>query len=76
MSFAEGWDERHPWMFDSMCVCAEANVLHTWERTAIDAEALGIDAGSRIENSFGTTQRRHLARVGHFAEKFDPRFGW
>jgi hypothetical protein len=74
--FAEGWDDRHPWFLDRAQGCAEPHVLHTWERPELDPEALGLDAGCRVENSFGSVRQRHLARTGSFAGAFDPRIGW
>jgi hypothetical protein len=73
--FGEGWapfgDFRH-----GGSTCRDAHVLHQWTVDQIDPVSLGLDAGNRIENSFGTTNRRHLARTGVYEGKFDPRFNW
>jgi hypothetical protein len=74
--FAEGWDERYPWFADRAQGCTESHVLHTWELADLDPEALGLDAGCRVENSFGSVQQRHVARTGPRAGMFDPPFGW
>jgi len=73
--FAEGWaqfgDFNHPGN-----TCGEPSVFHRWETDALDPEALALDAGARLENSFGTTHRRHIARTGELQGRFDFRFGW
>ena len=73
--FAEGWAEfgdfRH-----SGIACREAHILHRWTIDTIDPPSLALEAGARIENSFGTTHRRHLAARGEYEGQFDPRFGW
>jgi hypothetical protein len=73
--FAEGWaqfgDFRH-----GGNVCREAHVIHRWITEAIDPPSLALNAGARLENSFGTTHRRHLAHRGEYEGQFDPRFGW
>lgn len=73
--FAEGWAEfgdfRH-----SGAVCREGHVLHRWTIDVIDPPSLALDAGARLENSFGTTHQRHLAARGEYEGQFDPRFGW
>src|SRR6266540_2426546 len=42
----------------------------------IDAELVALDLGDRLEQSFGTTHRRHLANRGEYEGRFDPRFNW
>jgi len=73
--FAEGWadfgDFRH-----SGSICREAHVLHRWTRDTINAHLLALDAGARLENSFGTTHQRHLAHRGENEGQFDPPYGW
>lgn len=73
--FADGWAEPHGYG-PRPGTCGESSVLHRWELSDIDPEALAIDAGARLENSFGSTNRRHLARVGEYEGGFDPQFGW
>lgn len=73
--FAEGWAQFGDFRFGGS-VCREAHVLHRWTVGAIDPPSLALDAGARIENSFGTTHRRHLAHRGDFEDQFDPRFAW
>jgi hypothetical protein len=55
--------------------CEEANVLFRWEVPELDPEAIALEAGSRVENAFGTTLRRHLAQRGEYEGRLDPRFG-
>jgi hypothetical protein len=73
--FAEGWaqfgDFRH-----GGSVCREAHVFHRWAIESIHPPSLALDAGARLENSFGTTHRRHLAYRGEYEGEFDPRFVW
>ncbi len=72
---AEGWAECGDFRHDGS-VCRDAHVLHRWAVDAIDPPSLALDAGARVENSFGTTHRRHLAARGEYEGQFDPRFGW
>ena len=73
--FAEGWAQQSP-MGRSGPTCGEPAVLHRWETATVDPGAVALDAGARLENSFGTTHQRHLARSGEFAGNFDPRLTW
>ena len=73
--FAEGWVQFDGFRHDGS-VCREAHVLHRWTIEAIDPASLALDTGARLENSFGTTYRRHLAHRGEYEGQFDPRFGW
>jgi hypothetical protein len=41
---------------------------------AIDAEKYALTLGDHLEQAFGTTNRRHLARTGEYQGRFDPRF--
>jgi hypothetical protein len=70
---AEGWKDAgdlswHP------PTCVEDEVLLRFECDEIEPEALAYDAGERIENTFGSTDRRFLANRGEFEGRFDPRF--
>lgn len=73
--FAEGWAEigQGLWEFRT---CLDDHVLLRWELDEIDAENVAMDAGDRLEQSFGTTHRRHFANRGDFEDRFDPRFGY
>jgi hypothetical protein len=58
-----------------MSLCTEKNVLLRWELDKkFDAKEIAIDLGDRIEQAFGTTHRRHIARNGPYEGEFDPRF--
>jgi hypothetical protein len=73
-SFAEGWAEFGRDYWDPV-TCLDDIVLIRWElETNFDPETLALEAGDRLEQSFGTTQRRHLAGRGPYDGQFDPRF--
>ncbi len=40
----------------------------------LDPEALAMDVGEQLENTFGSTHRRFIANRGDFEARFDPRF--
>jgi hypothetical protein len=72
--FAEGWAEFGRDYWDS-ATCLDDSVLLRWKlETDFDPETLALEAGNRLEQSFGTTQRRHLASRGAYQGLFDPRF--
>lgn len=72
--FAEGWREPGRDLFD-FSTCVEDDVLLRWELDGgFDVEETALDVGDRIEQTFGTTRRRHLAHRGEYDGRFDPRF--
>ena len=73
--FAEGWAQVGDLNHGGQ-TCGEPSILHRWEVDVVVPEAIAFDAGARLENSFGTTHRRHIAHRGDFEGRFDPRFGW
>ena len=73
-AFAEGWRDIGDIVFLDAPTCVEQNVLLRIECDALDPEALAIDIGERIENTFGSTHRRFIANRGEFEARFDPRF--
>lgn len=73
--FAEGWREPGQGLSD-LTASIENHILLRWELTAdFKAEDVAMDVGDRVEQAFGTTSRRHLARRGDYEGQFDPRFG-
>lgn len=73
--FAEGW--REPAGPAEPATCIEDHVLLHWELNAgFVVENVAIDLGDRVEQAFGTTNRRHLAQRGEYEGRFDPRFGF
>lgn len=72
--FAEGWPGVGGIFGRHAPTCIEPNVLLRIEWDAVDPEALAMDVGERLENTFGSTNRRFIARSGDFQGKFDPRF--
>lgn len=75
-SFAEGWREPGQGLSD-IATCIEEHVLLRWEldeRLVVDEVALEL--GDRMEQAFGTTNRRHLAQRGQYEGQFDPQFGF
>jgi hypothetical protein len=72
--FADGWRQPGQGLYE-MSLCTEKNVLLRWELDKkFDAKEIAIDLGDRIEQAFGTTHRRHIARNGPYEGEFDPRF--
>ena len=75
-SFAEGWAEpdgglRH------IGTSVDDHVLIRLEvHDDPDPETVALDIGDRVENTFGTTGRRHIANRGEYQGQFDPRFGY
>jgi hypothetical protein len=51
--------------------CHESCVLHRWIADELDVTKLCIEAGDRVENSFGSTHRRHLVRGGDLDGQVD-----
>ena len=73
-NFAEGWAEPGQGLHD-VSTCIEEHVLLRWELDKrIEASQVAIELGDRIEQAFGTTNRRHLAQHGPHEGHFDPRF--
>jgi len=73
--FAEGWADVGAGLHE-FHTCLESGVLIRRELSddeVLDAEALAVDIGDRVENCFGTTGRRHLAHRGDFEGRFDLR---
>lgn len=70
--FAEGWAAVGEFGRES-ALCIEPTVVHRWEIDEIVPEELALDVGNRLENSFGTTLRRHLANRGELNGRFDYR---
>jgi hypothetical protein len=74
--FAEGWREPGQGLAE-LTACIEDHVLLRWELSAdFEVEEVALDVGDRVEQAFGTTFRRHLARRGEYEGRFDPRFGY
>lgn len=73
--FGEGWTQFGDFRYDAQ-PCRETRILHRWEIDQIDPQAIALDAGARVENSFGSTRQRHIARRGEYDGEFDPRIGW
>ena len=73
--FAEGWREVGQGLH-SFATALDEHVLLRWELDEIEAEDLAMDAGDRIEQAFGTTNRRHFANRGEYEDRYDPRFGY
>jgi len=72
--FAEGWANPGQGLFD-FTTCLEDHLLLRREvQDAPNPEDLALDLGDHIEQAFGTLHRRHLARVGEYQGRFDPRF--
>ncbi len=71
--FAEGWRDVGDMFWDAP-TCVEPNVLLRFECEVLDPEALAVDVGERLENTFGSTHRRFVANRGDFEARFDPRF--
>ena len=71
-NFAEGWREPGPGL-DSV-LCLDDHVLLRIDVDGFDdVERVALDVGDRVEQAFGTVHRRHIARQGEFADRFDPR---
>lgn len=72
--FAEGWREPGRDLFE-FPTCIEDHVLLRWELDkGFDAGEVALNVGDRVEQSFGTTGRRHLAHRGEYKGRFDPQF--
>jgi hypothetical protein len=72
--FAEGWRDVGDMFVWDAPTCIESNVLLRVECDTLDPEALAMDIGERLENTFGSTHRRFMANRGDFDSRFDPRF--
>jgi hypothetical protein len=72
--FAEGWRDIGDMFHGDAPTCVESNVLLRVECGTLDPEALAIDVGEQLENTFGSTHRRFIANRGEFEGRFDPRF--
>jgi hypothetical protein len=74
--FAEGWAEPGSAMHEPTA-CAEPNVLFRVEVGALpapdDIEELAFGLGALIENAYGYTLRRFIAKRGSFEGQFDWR---
>jgi hypothetical protein len=69
-----GWLQPGQGLHDAS-LCTEKNILLRRElESEFDAKEIAIDLGDRIEQAFGTTHRRHIARSGPYNGEFDPRF--
>jgi hypothetical protein len=73
-AFAEGWRDVGDMFSWDAPTCVESNVLLRVECDIVNPEALAIDVGERLENTFGSTHRRFIANRGEFEARFDPRF--
>jgi hypothetical protein len=74
--FAEGWPEFGRGLWDP-ARCIEDDVLLRWEfQDEVDPEELALALGDRMEQTFGSTLRRHLAQSGEYEGRFDPRFAF
>ena len=74
--FAEGWKEFGTGLLDPS-ICIEDDVLLRWElEDEIDPEKLALALGDRMEQTFGSTFRRHLANRGEYEGRFDPRLAF
>lgn len=73
-NLAEGWVGPGEGIHDfSMCI--EEHIVLRWEFDAqVEVSRVAGELGDRIEQAFGTTQRRHVARRGPYEGQFDPRF--
>jgi hypothetical protein len=70
--FAEGWSD--PEWIDETPTSLEDNVLLRFElEDGIDVEECVTDLGDRVEQAFGSVSRRHIARVGEYEGRLDPR---
>lgn len=68
--FAEGWRDVGD-MFDRDApTCVEHNVLLRVECDILDPEAVAMDVGEQLENTFGSTHRRFIANRGDFETRF------
>lgn len=72
--FAEGWRDVGDMFFWDAPTCVESNVLLRVECDILDPEALAMELGEQLENTFGSTHRRFIANQGEFEARFDPRF--
>lgn len=70
--FAEGWRNPGEGLFEYPR-CLDDHVLIRLEVEVIDDEWVAMELGDRIEQAFGTTNRRHVARTGKYEGSFDPR---
>jgi len=72
--FAEGWPNPGQGLFEYR-TCLEDHLLLRYEiDDAIEPEPVALSIGDRLEQAFGSISRRHLARVGAYEGRFDPRF--
>jgi hypothetical protein len=72
--FAEGWAEPGRGLWD-FAKCLDDHLLLRREADGVpDPQSLALDLGDRVEQAFGTVNRRHLAHRGEHEGRFDPRF--
>jgi hypothetical protein len=72
--FAEGWAEPGHGLWD-FSTCLEDHVLLRYEvDDAIDPQRYAVDLGDRLEQAFGSINRRHFARTGEHTGDLDPRW--
>lgn len=72
-SFAEGWAELGNGLWDpSTCVDDHVHLRFEYESFP-DSQEFAFSVGDRLENAFGTTDRRYLAHRGQYKDQFDPR---
>lgn len=72
--FAQGWSEPGHGLWN-LAACLDDHVLLRREIDGpIDPEECAIAIGDRLEQAFGTMQRRHLCQAGDHVGQFDPRF--
>jgi hypothetical protein len=72
---AEGWAPPEGGFLDELPTCLDDQVLlrHEVDDT-INPKAFALSMGDHLEQAFGSTRRRHIARVGQYEGRFDPRF--
>lgn len=71
--FAEGWANPGHGLGE-FHRCLEDHVLLRREVTdAIDPQRYALNLGDQLERAFGSVYRRHLARIGEYEGRFDPR---
>ena len=72
--FAEGWRDVGDIFYRDALTCVERNVLLRVECDILEPEALAMQIGEQLENTFGTTNRRFIANRGDYEARFDPRY--
>jgi hypothetical protein len=72
---AEGWQSPGQGFGDEFPTCLEDHVLLRREVDGmIDPQGYAMNLGDRLEQAFGSTMHRHVARIGEYVGRFDPRF--